>query len=65
MKEQDTDISLHYLALRALQLALVDNSRGQNHFRSIGGLEVLLDGLGVASNSALRLKNLSSSDTAR
>lgn len=65
MKEQDTDISLHYLTLRALQLALVDNSRGQNHFRSIGGLEVLLDGLGVASNSALRLKNLSSSDTAR
>ncbi|KAK4359154.1 hypothetical protein RND71_021383 [Anisodus tanguticus] len=65
MKEQDTDISLHYLTLRALQLALVDNPRGQNHFRSIGGLEVLLDGLGVASNSALRLRDFSTSDTAR
>lgn len=65
MKEQDTYISLHYLTLRALQLALVDNPRGQNHFRSIGGLEVLLDGLGVASNSALRLRDLSTSDTAR
>lgn len=65
MKEQDTDISLHYLTLRALQLALIDNPRGQNHFRSIGGLEVLLDGLGVASNSALRSKDFSTSDTAR
>ncbi|XP_060199082.1 BEACH domain-containing protein B [Lycium barbarum] len=65
MKEQDTDISLHYLTLRALQLALVENPRGQNHFRSIGGLEVLLDGLGVASNSALRLRDVSTSDTAR
>ncbi|KAK4722545.1 hypothetical protein R3W88_012778 [Solanum pinnatisectum] len=65
MKEQDTDISLHYLTLRALQLALVDNPRGQNHFRSIGGLEVLLDGLGVASNSALRLRDFSTSDTSR
>ncbi|KAG5612800.1 hypothetical protein H5410_024081 [Solanum commersonii] len=63
MKEQDTDISLHYLTLRALQLALVDNPRGQNHFRSIGGLEVLLDGLGVASNSALRMRDFSTSDT--
>ncbi|XP_027772213.1 BEACH domain-containing protein B isoform X3 [Solanum pennellii] len=65
MKEQDTDISLYYLTLRALQLALVDNPRGQNHFRSIGGLEVLLDGLGVASNSALRLRHFSTSDTSR
>lgn len=65
MKEQDTDISLHYLTLRALQLALVDNPRGQNHFRSIGGLEVLLDGLGVASNSALRMRDFSTSDTSR
>ncbi|XP_075088788.1 BEACH domain-containing protein B isoform X2 [Nicotiana tabacum] len=65
MKEQDTDISLHYLTLRALQLALIDNPRGQNHFRSIGGLEVLLDGLGVASNSALRSKDFSTSNTER
>ncbi|CAN4092325.1 unnamed protein product [Withania somnifera] len=65
MKEQATDISLHYLTLRALQLALVGNPRGQSHFRSIGGLEVLLDGLGVASNSALRLRDFSTSDTER
>ncbi|KAM3375317.1 putative protein isoform X1 [Capsicum galapagoense] len=32
LKEHDTNISLHYLTLRALQLSLVDIPRGQNHF---------------------------------
>ncbi|GMP45707.1 hypothetical protein CsSME_00014138 [Camellia sinensis var. sinensis] len=35
------DTSLQYLTLRSLRSALADNPRGQNHFRSIGGLEVL------------------------
>ncbi|XP_052201034.1 BEACH domain-containing protein B isoform X2 [Diospyros lotus] len=56
MKELWTDTSLQYLTLSALQSALSDNPRGQNHFRSIGGLEVLLDGLGFPSNTALRSK---------
>ncbi|XP_010671613.1 BEACH domain-containing protein B isoform X2 [Beta vulgaris subsp. vulgaris] len=52
-KEQWTNLSLQYLTLRALHSALAENSRAQNHFRSIGGLEVLLDGIGLPSNSAL------------
>lgn len=65
MKEQHTDILLQNLVLETLQSALSDNPRGQNHFRSIGGLEVLLDGLGVVSNSALLLEDFSSSGTTR
>lgn len=57
MKEQWTDVTLHYLTLRVLRLALSENPRGQNHFKSIGGLEVLLDGLGVSSNNSQILKN--------
>ncbi|XP_047961281.1 BEACH domain-containing protein B isoform X2 [Salvia hispanica] len=53
MKELWPDISLQHMTLRALRSALVDNPRGQNHFRSIGGLEVLLDGLGVPSIDSL------------
>ncbi|KAK6938070.1 PH-BEACH domain [Dillenia turbinata] len=53
MKKQLTDISLLYMTLRTLHLALSENPRGQNHFRSIGGLEVLLDGLGLPSNDQL------------
>ncbi|GER40247.1 WD40 and Beach domain-containing protein [Striga asiatica] len=49
MKEQWADMLLQHLTLRALRSALSGNQRGQNHFRSIGGLEVLLDGLGVPS----------------
>ncbi|KAJ9567814.1 hypothetical protein OSB04_003780 [Centaurea solstitialis] len=59
LKEQWTNSSLQYLTLRTLQLALTDNSRGQNHFRSIGGLEVLLDGLGVPSFNSLRPRSSS------
>ncbi|XP_023750494.1 BEACH domain-containing protein B isoform X2 [Lactuca sativa] len=62
LKEQWTDSSLQYMTLRTLQLALTDNPRGQNHFRSIGGLEVLLDGLGVPSFNSLSSRNSSSSD---
>ncbi|XP_057532553.1 BEACH domain-containing protein B isoform X2 [Amaranthus tricolor] len=53
IKEQWTNLSLRYLTLRALHSALSENSRAQNHFRSIGGLEVLLDGLGLPSPNAL------------
>ncbi|KAA8528370.1 hypothetical protein F0562_035725 [Nyssa sinensis] len=65
MKEQWTDMSLQYMTLRTLQSALADNPRGQNHFRSIGGLEVLLDGLGLTSSNALRSKNSPCSDKER
>lgn len=65
MKEQHTDILLQNLVLETLQSALSDNPRGSEPFRSIGGLEVLLDGLGVVSNSALLLEDFSSSGTTR
>lgn len=57
MKEQWTDLSLQYLTLRTLQLSLTDNTRGQNHFRSIGGLEVLLDGLGIPPTNAWKVED--------
>lgn len=62
MKELWPNISLQHLTLRALRLALVDNTRGQNHFRSIGGLEVLLDGLGVPSIDSLVASDSSGSE---
>ncbi|MED6222264.1 hypothetical protein PIB30_062657, partial [Stylosanthes scabra] len=52
LKELWMDDSLQYLSLKILSLALALNPRGQNHFKSIGGLEVLLDGLGFPSNYA-------------
>lgn len=57
MKELQTDMSLQYLTLRTLRLALSENPRGQNHFKSIGGLEVLLDGLGLPSTNVLLMEN--------
>ncbi|KAH1245168.1 BEACH domain-containing protein B [Glycine max] len=57
LKELLMDDSLHYLCLKILSLALSANSRGQNHFKSIGGLEVLLDGLGFPSNYAKTYSN--------
>ncbi|CAK7347273.1 unnamed protein product [Dovyalis caffra] len=39
--------------------SLSENPRGQNHFKSIGGLEVLLDGLGLPSINVLLLRNAS------
>ncbi|KAK1406699.1 hypothetical protein QVD17_38307 [Tagetes erecta] len=65
LKEQWTDSSLQYLTLRTLQLALTDNPRGQNHFRSIGGLEVLLDYLGVSSMNSLKSRNSAHSNKGR
>ncbi|KAK7353018.1 hypothetical protein VNO80_18450 [Phaseolus coccineus] len=57
LKELLMDDSLRYLCLKILSLALSSNLRGQNHFRSIGGLEVLLDGLGFPSNYAKTYRN--------
>jgi hypothetical protein len=65
LKEQWTDISLQYLTLRVICSALSENPRGQNHFKSIGGLEVLMDGLGVPSSKALTSKNSFCADEKR
>ncbi|XVE60616.1 hypothetical protein DITRI_Ditri05aG0142300 [Diplodiscus trichospermus] len=54
MKEQWTDMTLQFFTLRTLCSALSDNPRGQNHFKSIGGLEVLLDGLALPSTNMLK-----------
>ncbi|KAG9440194.1 hypothetical protein H6P81_020359 [Aristolochia fimbriata] len=58
LKELCTEISLHHLTFSTLKSALYDNPRAQNHFRSIGGLEVLLDGLSLPSSCALASKNM-------
>uniref|UniRef100_A0A0E0JVW3 BEACH domain-containing protein B n=1 Tax=Oryza punctata TaxID=4537 RepID=A0A0E0JVW3_ORYPU len=50
LKEQWTDVLLHFITLHALRSTISQNTRAQNHFRSIGGLEVLLDGLGLPSS---------------
>ncbi|XWS25391.1 hypothetical protein CRYUN_Cryun27aG0064600 [Craigia yunnanensis] len=65
LKEQWTDMSLQCLTLRTLCFALCDNPRGQNHFKSIGGLEVLLDGLALPSINMLLLKSASHVDGQR
>ncbi|KAL6629117.1 hypothetical protein ACP70R_028882 [Stipagrostis hirtigluma subsp. patula] len=59
LKEQWTDLSLHFITLYALRLTIAENTRAQNHFRSIGGLEVLLDGLGLPSSKFSVSKNSS------
>ncbi|GMH14034.1 hypothetical protein Nepgr_015875 [Nepenthes gracilis] len=53
VKEQWTNLPLQYLTLRALCSALSENPRAQNHFRTIGGLEVLLDGFGFPLSNEL------------
>lgn len=65
LKEQWTDLSLHYLTLVTLNSALSLNPRAQNHFRSIGGLEVLLDGVGLPSSKYSVSKNASASGNDR
>ncbi|KAF5183051.1 Beach domain-containing protein b [Thalictrum thalictroides] len=65
MKEQWTDMTLQYLTLTTLKSALSENPRGQNHFRSIGGLEVLLDGLGFLSNKTSTSKSIFGDDMER
>lgn len=64
MKEQWIDMSLQYMTLRTLLLGLSANPRGQSHFKSIGGLEVLLDGLALPSIS-VTVKNISHFDGGR
>ncbi|KAL6603651.1 hypothetical protein ACP70R_044012 [Stipagrostis hirtigluma subsp. patula] len=49
VKEHWTDLSLHFITLCTLR-STVSGTRAQNHFRSIGGLEILLDGLGLPSS---------------
>ncbi|XP_020165084.1 BEACH domain-containing protein B [Aegilops tauschii subsp. strangulata] len=49
LKEQWTDLSLHFTTLCTLR-STISGTHAQNHFRSIGGLEILLDGLGLPSN---------------
>ncbi|XP_047328635.1 BEACH domain-containing protein B isoform X2 [Impatiens glandulifera] len=57
IRDECGNISLQHLTLKSLRSALADNTRGQSHFRSIGGLEVLLDGLGLPSNIVFRDEN--------
>ena len=49
MKGVPSDSSLERLVLHSLQQTLMENTRSQNFFRVIGGLQVLLDGLGTLS----------------
>ncbi|XP_058069394.1 BEACH domain-containing protein B isoform X3 [Magnolia sinica] len=65
LKEQRTEISLQYLTLNTLRSALSENPRAQNHFRSIGGLEVLLDGLSLSSTNTLASTNTFYTDDER
>ncbi|CAK9883045.1 unnamed protein product [Sphagnum jensenii] len=54
LKGAMSDVSLEQLALRTLKSTIFANPRTQNHFRSIGGVEVLLDGLGTPSTPSKR-----------
>lgn len=49
LKGVPLDSSLEQLVLHSLQQTLMENTRSQNFFRVIGGLQVLLDGLGSLS----------------
>lgn len=49
LKNQMTEMLLEQLTLRTLKAALIANPRAQNHFRSIGGPLVLIDGLDIPS----------------
>lgn len=50
LKGVPSDSSLEQLVLHSLQQTLMENTRSQNFFRVIGGLQVLLDGLGTLSS---------------
>uniref|UniRef100_A0A0D9WT98 Plastocyanin-like domain-containing protein n=1 Tax=Leersia perrieri TaxID=77586 RepID=A0A0D9WT98_9ORYZ len=58
LKDQWTDLSLHFITLCTLR-STISGTRAQNHFRSIGGLEILLDGLGLPSSKFSVSKHLS------
>lgn len=47
LKGAFTDASLEELVLHSLKLTILGNTRSQNFFRVIGGVEVLLDGVGT------------------
>lgn len=64
LKEQWNDLSLHFITLCTLQ-STVSGTRAQNHLRSIGGLEILLDGLGLPSSKFSVLKHSSISRNER
>ncbi|RCV22961.1 hypothetical protein SETIT_4G261700v2 [Setaria italica] len=64
LKEQWKDLSLHFLTLCTLQ-STVSGTRAQNHLRSIGGLEILLDGLGLPASIFSVLKHSSISRNER
>jgi len=64
LKEQWNDLSLHFITLCTLQ-STVSGTRAQNHLRSIGGLEILLDGLGLPSTKFSVLKHSSISRNER
>ncbi|KAK1395990.1 Beach domain-containing protein b [Heracleum sosnowskyi] len=65
IKEQQTDMALHFLTLTSLRSTFRNNPRGQSHFRSIGGLDVLLDGLEFPSINISESKNSSFSTKGR
>ncbi|KAF8687356.1 hypothetical protein HU200_043042 [Digitaria exilis] len=58
LKEQWNDLSLHFITLCTLQ-STVSGTRAQSHLRSIGGLELLLDGLGLPYSKFSVLKHSS------
>ncbi|XP_057837661.2 BEACH domain-containing protein B isoform X1 [Cryptomeria japonica] len=58
LKNQLMEMPLEQLTLRTLKSALIANPRAQNHFKSIGGLQVLMDGLGISTTMG-ELVNLS------
>eukprot|EP00250_Pteridium_aquilinum_P031649 c43996_g1_i1 orf=261-1403(+) len=45
------DSSLQQLTLTTLRAALLGNLRAQNHFRSLGGIDVLVDAIGLTSTT--------------
>lgn len=51
LKGAFTDASLEELVLHSLKLTIMGNTRSQNFFRVIGGVEVLLDGVGTPITS--------------
>ncbi|CAN6454099.1 unnamed protein product [Victoria cruziana] len=51
LKDPLSERTLQSLCLITLRSALFENPRAQNHFRSIGGLDVLMDWLGPPANS--------------
>ncbi|CAL5041322.1 unnamed protein product [Urochloa decumbens] len=64
LKEHCNGLSLHFLTLCTLQ-STVSGTRAQNHLRSIGGLEILLDGVGLPSSKFSVLKHSSISRNER